>query len=221
MIRRDHRAAEQVADGGVPQTGGRVVTDGLGLGELGVGAQQQTFEFGVAHQDSTVGRDVGLVQLLAGIPHQIEGVVARGRGGPAQRSALRDSEIREELVGVLGHRVPGGGGVALQGASGLRPVDVVHIEVGRLLLIHNEIDRGVRDRLGLGGARDVVVTGLVVLHGRRHDAGDVNGVAATEDSLVLAVGQTRPHVGGVPLLQHRRCPQFGDEIGNCHVALSP
>ena len=97
VIRGDHRGAEQVADGGVPQTLRRVVTDGLSLGELRIRAQQRAsnsaFTTVIRPSDGTL----TLVQHLARVADEVERLIASGPEPSHSAGALRDSGLARNL----------------------------------------------------------------------------------------------------------------------------
>src|SRR5690606_18843571 len=105
-----------------------------------------------------------------------------------------------------------GGGPRVERPSGLHTVDVVDVEIERLLLVDGQAVGVLVQRLGGRGARVTVLTGGVVLDRRHNHAGDIDLVAATDLALVVTVDQRGDDRLRLQRLENRGAPDLWNEV---------
>src|SRR5690606_4366505 len=135
--------------------------------------------------------------------------------GRVQRGSPQEHARRDVRVRVVGQRRSSRGGPPLIRPRSPRPVDVVDVEVERLLLVDEQRKPGVRDVLGAGGPPRTRVVG----DGRHDHAGDVDLVAAPRLTLVLPVDQGAEDGLLLESLQSAGTPDLGNEVVDRHPYL--
>src|SRR5690606_21908629 len=126
--------AQKSAKHRATQTLGR--TRDVNGSELRVSAQKQALELSVNDHHTLAVRDVNLSKSLAQITDHIERLIA-GRDRSTRKDVPSGSagngSAQKEGVGILSQTLTSGTGERVHRTGSLRPVDVVNVEVERLL----------------------------------------------------------------------------------------